>query len=342
MRPERGIALAAGVVLVVSVLAGVVALGDGGVAAASHGPDRANFTVVPTSDRSPGAEGVRYGQRVVSTGDTDLETLLRTTATYEEGSFSKCGPSDSETFGIDRGATISGYGVDEGLTDHVKSFTAEEDVFRVEYYGEDDFGASTHFDAGDEFVSVATCIDNPDRPGWYRISGSTTGVTERGERVTYGSESHYFWICNCRDEAEARRTLGPPPSEPQATATPAPTPAGSTGDARTGGEGGGSADGDGESTGASEQTSPARATATPTGAASAAAATATPTARPTGDAADAESGSDAASDGGAATPTEAWDDHVLQTPTAAEGPGFGPAPALVAILGAFLLYQRRR
>lgn len=337
MRSKRGVVAAAGVVLTVAVLSGGF-VGAVGVAEAGHGTDSANFTVIPMSDRSPGAENVRYGQRVVANAGTDLETLERTRATFEEGSFSKCGPSSGETFGIDRGATKPGYGIDEDLTDNVKSFSAGEDVFEVEYYGEDDFGASTYMNDGDEFVSVAKCIDNPDEPGWYQMSGSTTGVTESGERVTFKSESHYFWICNCEDEAEARRTLGPPPSEPRGTPTATPTPTDASGDQQSGGR-----DANGDGTTDAERTSPQRSTATPTGTATAAGPTATAAAGSNDASSGADgTGGDAASTVGRGTPTEAWDDHVLQTPTAAEGPGFGAAPALLALLGAALFLTRRR
>jgi PGF-CTERM protein len=336
MSPKRGLAVTAGLVLGLALLAAATPPG----VTASHGPESANFTVEPLSDRSPGAENVRYGQRVVATAGVDLATLEETTATYEAGSFSSCGPSDGETFGIDRGDTHARYGIDEDLTDNVKSFTAREDLFKVEFYGEDDFGASTHLDDGDEFVSVSTCIDNPDQPGWYRISGTTTGVTESGDRVTSSTESHYFWICDCEDEAEARETLGPPPSEPQATATPTATPTASPGD--SGADGNGDSGEDAED---DERASPQRATPTPSATTDEGAATATATAGATAAAADGTPDGDGArgpEDAGTGTPTGEWDDHVLQTPTAAEGPGFGAAPALLGILAAILVLRRRR
>lgn len=335
MRSKRTLAVVLFAVFAVALLTGAVGPGHGGVAAASHGPEEANYTVVPMSDRSPGADNVRYGQRVVATAGIDLKTLEQTTATYEEGSWSSCGPSDGETFGIDRGNTMSGYQVDESLQSNVKSFSAGEDLFKVDYYGQDDFGSSTYLNQGDEFISVATCIDNPDEPGWYQISGTTSGVSESGERVTFGSESHYFWICNCENQDEAREQLGPPPSEPQSTPTPTATPTPDSGEASS--QDDGSTD---EDTDASENESPQQATATPT---STAADEATATATPVSTAAEAGSSGDddTSAAGGVDMPTGEWDDHVLQTPTAAEGPGFGPAVALLGILGAVLLFRRR-
>ena len=245
MGRNRGLMAVAATAVVFALLAGAAAP-DGGVVGASHNPADANYTVVPLGDRSPGATEVEYGQLVVSTAGVDLATLERTTAVYEAGSWENCGPQDGETFGVDRGATRDGYEVDESLQDNVNTFSAGEDVFEVEFNGEDDFGASTYLDDGDEVISVAECIDNPDEPGWYRISGTTTGVTDDGERVTFGSDSHYFYICDCEDESEARQQLGPPPSEPQPTATATPTEGGSDGgDAGDTGDGGASSDGGG-------------------------------------------------------------------------------------------------
>ena len=42
------------------------------------------------------------------------------------------------------------------------------------------------------------------------------------------------------------------------------------------------------------------------------------------------------------TPTEDWDDRVLNTPTSAEGPGFGSGVAVLALFGALLVVRRRR
>ena len=210
MSARRVFGVAVAVLLAVSVVAGASALG---VVSAGHGEADADYTVEPMSDRSPGATDVKYGQVVVAQAGVDFETLEEMEAVYEEGSWSGCGADDGEVFGIDRGNTHDGYETDEGLEENTKTFSAGEDVFRIEFYGEDDFGPSTHLEDGDAIVSVAECIDNPDEPGWYQISGSSTGVTEDGEEVTVGGESHYFWICECEDEEEAREELGPPPSE---------------------------------------------------------------------------------------------------------------------------------
>ncbi|PSP78729.1 hypothetical protein BRC88_10415 [Halobacteriales archaeon QS_4_69_225] len=338
MGRNHGLMAVAATAVAFALLAGAAAP-DGGVVGASHDPADANYTVVPLGDRSPGATEVEYGQRVVSTAGVDLATLERTTAVYEAGSWENCGPQDGETFGVDRGATRDGYEVDESLEDNVKTFSAGEDVFEVEFNDEDDIGASTYLDDGDEVISVAGCIDNPDEPGWYRISGTTTGVTENGERVTFGGDSHYFYICDCEDETAARQQLGPPPSEPQPTATATPTPgpeSESAADEGDAGDGGASSD-DGTTPTATESAVEE----------SGGAAAATPTATPTGPAADEGDAGDANAneDAATATPTpartEGWDDRVVRTPTAADGPGFGAGAAVVALAAAALLVGRR-
>lgn len=323
MAPSRIAVCVFTALLTLSATAGAAAV-LGGTAAASHGPDAANYTVEPM-DRTPGATNVKYGQIVVAQAGVDLETLEKTTAVYEEGSWANCGPDDGEVFGIDRGNTHDGYEIDESLENNVKRFSAGEDVFEVEFNGENDLGASTHFYDGDAFVSVAQCIDNPDEPGWYQITGTTTGVTKDGERVTFGGESHYFWIGDFENEQEAREELGPPPSEPQETPTPTPAPTTETAS-------GDDSDGDGDSEGAADDAETDETTASTATAAE----TATPTATATATAA-----------GGAEetrTPTATaaeWEGQVVQTPTPGDGPGFGPIVAILALLAVSLLVRRR-
>lgn len=309
--------------MVAVLLVGLAA--TSGVASAGHDPEAANYTVTPLEDRSPGAEDVRYGQTVVGTAGVDLETLTRTLAIYEEGSWSDCGPTSASVFGIDRGDTHDGYEIDEELTNNVKRFSAGEDRLETEYNGENDIGASTYLNDGDEFVSVADCIDNPDQPGWYQIAGRTTGVTADDEEVTFGGRSHYFWICDCADEAAAREQLGSPPSEPDATPTPVSTEAATRTD--TDGTAAPADDEAGERTFASTETER----------------TATPTATP-GNVADQVTTDTAGSPRRTrtGTATDSWAAIVYRTPTRKEGTGFGPIVALAAlVIGALLVDHRR-
>ena len=342
MNAKWGVTVA--VVVAVFVVAGASALG---VVTADHGAEEADYTVEPMSDRSPGATNVKYGQIVVVEAGIDFETLEQTTAIYEEGSWARCGPGDAEVFGIDRGNTHDGYETDEGLQENTKRFSAGEDRFETEFYGEDDFGPSTHLNDGDAMVSVAECIDNPDEPGWYQISGSSTGVTEDGERVTVGGESHYFWICDCEDEEEAREELGPPPSEPEPTATQ--TPEATEGDA--GGDGAEATATATEETDDAEPETDADDTPdsggdseTPTateGDSAESEATADATATPTTpEATEGDAGGDGADATEAPAPDREWGEVVLETPSPGDGPGFG-GPLALAALAAVGLFLRR-
>jgi hypothetical protein len=377
MTARRASAVAFAVLLVVTAVAGASALG---VVSADHGAEDANYTVEPMSDRSPGATSVKYGQIVVVQAGVDFETLEESKAVYEEGSWASCGAGDAEVFGIDRGNTHDGYETDESLEENTKTFSAGEDVFRVEFYGEEDFGPSTHLNNGDAVVSVAQCIDNPDEPGWYQISGSMTGVTEDGERVTIGGESHYFWICDCEDEAEARETLGPPPSEEgsgsdtdSGSGSDSGSEAGSDTDSGSTSNGtedapeetdretleddassGGGNETDSES-GASEAESGSNGTSaaaeteqtTPSdeegGQSEASVEKASSPATPEeteGDGGAVGGDSAAPSDASASSSNESWESHVVQTPTPGSGDGPG-VPAAVAALAVAALLARR-
>jgi PGF-CTERM protein len=334
---NRGVTVGFVTILTLALFVGAVP-GGAGVATASHDPESADFTVKPLGDRTPGATDVKYGQFVIGEAGTDFETLETLLAVYEEGSFEGCGPSNSETFGIDRGSTYDGQKVDESLESNVKSFSAGENRFEVEFYGEDDFGGSTtHLDDGDEIISVATCYTNPDEPGWYQITGSTMGVTASGERKTIKGESHYFWICDCESEAEAREQLGPPPSEPEPTATPKPTPEPTATPKPTPEPT--ATDGDSGGTDEDTSTTDADATPTPDGQTTDPTTpepTATPTLEPTA------TPEPTVRPEPTPTPTEAeWESEVVQSPTAGDGAGFGGGVAVVALVGAVLLARRR-
>jgi PGF-CTERM protein len=344
-------------VLVVVVAAGLVGptfVGSGGggtdgVAAAGHGiEEKGNFTVVPS--REPGLDNGQL--KVFAAPNRGFEQVDFLRATWKEGGFTGCGPSNGDVFGIDRGNDDPGTNVDESLTPKVKSATINEDVFEADFYDESDFGGSPPtFNKGDQVINFVTgCIDTPDQPGWYQLDSTTAGQNGKVS-VT----SHYFWVCDCADEQAARQQLGPPPSEPTptptATASPTPTPTPTASPTPT------------------PEPTPTRTppddgtpfpSPTPT-------ATPTPTPEPTptptatgtatatataasGGADDAEASADAGSTGGAPTATPEptptrpgnWSDALQESPTAAEGPGFGPLAGLVAaVVGSLLLVRRR-
>jgi PGF-CTERM protein len=314
--------------------------GGAGVVAADHGvEEKGNFTVVPS--RQPGLDDGEM--KSFGVPNRSFEKMDYIKATWEEGGFAGCGASNGEAFGVDRGNDDPGTETDESLAPKVKSSTVTEDVFKADFYDEGDFGGSPPtLNEGDQFVNyVVDCIDTPDEPGWYQFSSTTAG--QDGESSI---TSHYFYICDCANEREARQQLGPPPSA--STPTPTPTPTASPTPTAT-------------PTATPEptptRTPPAEGTPFPTPTP-----TATPTATPeptptpsataTATAAagsgDSESEAEAGSTGSAATesptPTQPgnWSAVVEQSPTAAEGPGFGVAGAVVALLVGTMLVARRR
>ena len=198
----------------------------------------------------------------------------------------------------------------------MKSFSASEDVFESRFYDEDELGESVHLNSEDRVFSVIECPQNPPEAGWHRIdAASVTGRTAGGEVVTYEDPSHWFWICDCRNEAEARDRLGRPPSEP--AETPISTP---TATERS------TADGE-----PSTMTATGTRRSTETGVASRE--TATPTATVDGPTTPRATGTP--------TPTPAdWDDYTYRTPTVGSGGGFPPVAAIGALLVATALGRR--
>jgi PGF-CTERM protein len=311
--------------------------GTGGVAAADHGIERGNFTVRPSPQ--PGLDDAEMKSFGIPNRNIPQVDFLR--ATWKEGGFTGCGPGNAEAFGIDRGNDDPGTEIDESLTASVKATTINEDVFKADFYDEGDFGGSPPtFNEGDEFVNYVTgCIDTPDEPGWYQLTSTIAGTDDQAK-----VKSHYFYICDCASEQEAREQLGPPPSEPTPTptATPTPTPTATPTPTpeptptRTPPDDG---------TPFPSPTPTATATPSPTPGATP---ESTPTPAPTATVA-ADEGSDADENEAAsvATPSPTateggnWSDVVRRSPTAAEGPGFGAGMAVAATLVAGLLARRR-
>lgn len=307
----------------------LVAVGPTG---AEHGSP-SNFTVVPY-DHEPGVEDATYEQHAVSPITFDYLDYIA--ATWEEGSFADCGATNSETFGIDRDNDDPGTQTDEGLSQYVEESKVDEDQFVADFYEKDDaIGTSTNLDEGDEFVSVTTdCFTNPSEPGWYQISSSIGGTAANGSYVEATDVSHYFYVCDCANEREARQQLGSPPSEPTPTPTAEPTPTRTPPDEGT------------PFPSPTPTPTPKQSTPTPApetaGNAETVTATSSAASEPGGDASGAEA-DPVAAEAGTPTPTpEDWASYVRETPTVGAGPGFGPATALLALVAAALLALRRR
>jgi hypothetical protein len=371
---------------VVAVLAlAAVAIGGGAVAGETSSTDHdngigANYTVVlpDEEDHYPGTDGgaasiwhlAAGGDSFEQTSSPEgLERMDTLTIRNRDIVFASCTTENTAAFGLDYGNNNSGTETDEGLLSHRKESSFNEHSIYVNFYGPDSLaGSPVRFNAIDQVVAVQQdCYDMPDEPGWYQINARINGTGYNGNYIDTKDagtiRSHYFYICECSSEQEAREKLGPPPSDDtssggssgdSSTATPSPTPtpesddSGSSGDSSTatptdtatatatptpesadsdsGGDSGGSSD-----DGADDRTATATATAASGG---------------SGD-----DGGDGRSDGQTATATAAsGDDQQVQqnqqgdgpaTPTAGAGPGFGLVAALGGVLAAALLAHRR-
>ena len=95
----------------------------------------------------------------------------------------------------------------------------EHSIF-VDSYGEGSLGGEpVSFNAEDQVVAAQNeCYEMPGEPGWYQINARINGTGYDGSYVDTADQdagifSHYFYICECGSEEEAREQLGPPPSE---------------------------------------------------------------------------------------------------------------------------------
>ncbi|WP_255151464.1 PGF-CTERM sorting domain-containing protein [Halorarius halobius] len=290
-------------------------------------------------------------------------------------SFSECKTENTAAFGIDRDSDDPGTKTDVDLLQYRKYSAFKEHSIVLQFFDGDELASPSPEDKGgpgekpwkegqgredgdgnaevypdDQIVAHqgyksggGACYKMPKEPGWYQIHAYGNGTAFNGNRVKIDYMSHYFYICKCDSEQEAVETLGPPPSAESSGSTPTPTatPDGST----------------------ATQTATQTATATPepadTPTPSPTPQQATPTATQApaqgggggggssggggGGNTDAGSGGDTNAGGGQQDVTRrtATDGSVPVTPTVAEGPGFGAAAALVALVGAAVVALRR-
>lgn len=325
--------------LVVLAAAGVGLVAATGSVAANH-DSPANYTVV-----LPQQEG-HYPH---DSADTSIWHLASTNEAFEGTSspqgfeeadvlviesqaidFSNCGTSNTAAFGLDRGDDDPGTKTDQGLLQHREDSSFNDHSIVVKFFDEGDIaGSPVSINASDQIVAVQEeCYNMPNEPGWYQIFGTLNGTGYDGSSFEIDVNSHYYYICECDSEQEARQTLGPPPSEsggePTATATTTAT-----------------AEPTDEATPTAE---PDERTSTPEPDARGDEPTVTATAKPSGPGNGQQS--DQGSNGGQQqqprrTATPPGDYGVPVTPTIAEGPGFGAGLALLALAGAALVTLRR-
>lgn len=327
-----------------------------------------NHTVKPTSHQ-PGEESglamwasipedSRYGDGLSEVGFA----ANWAPAAFSEGATSEdeapCRFDDIKTGGIDRGANLSGTQIDESVVSNVKSFWIEQNdagqtYIMVEAYQKEDFGGEHfHLNYTDQVVvETSECFTNPEETGWYRVGSYLNGTTWQGEFIEGAGYSHYFYICECEDRAEAIEQLGEPPvtgyghegsrvrAEPDELDGQAPQEGWDLQSMRTPGGSGGTSTVEGTPDGPTP--TDAGDVSTPTATADATtqtddtpAGTATATAASSDDPA-----STTAVDGQGDGP---GDGPAGETTPSADGPGLGTVTTLTALLVCSLLLSRRR
>jgi len=195
--------------------------------------------VYDNQDASDGIENLTY----LKIGNNDID-------------FSSCSTSNTAAFGIDRDNDDRGTKVDTDLLRYLEQSSFNDHSIEVDFYESNELAAPNENDEGgreagrkdgdgnaelypdDEIVAHqgyksggGPCYGMPEEPGWYQIDGFVNGTSFSGSEARIETISHYFYICECSSEQEAREQLGPPPSEADSstdstseqTATPEPT-----------------------------------------------------------------------------------------------------------------------
>jgi hypothetical protein len=293
-----------------------------------------NLTFYPI-DHSPGVTGGSF--EVFASGlteDMTLHWVVLETGDFDVGT---CQSTDASAFGIDRGNDGSGTATDESLLTAYRSYTSAPEGFFIEFYKESALaGEPVVVTTADQVVARQNnCVNNPQEPGWYRVTGYLNGSTKDDTTTDYTiyATSRYTYVCDCESREEAEEKLGPPPNEGGDTAAPTtatptsePQPTPTPEQAATA-----TAAPDPEGTTTASQTT---ATAAPNEASSQddATATATEAATTTANGAETPAQQGTARPASAATPAA-----TATTPTLAAGPGFGGVAALLALVAAALL-----
>ena len=202
----------------------------------------ATFEFLEQEDHYPGAENVsvRYTLRgddiFNDVGASDGIAGDWFVVETEAVDHSDCAPHNVAVFGVDRGDNGSSGEYDVDLLEYTRSATFTEDGVEVEFYDDKDFGGGPPtVEADDRIVlelsdesSGGGCADTTEEIGFYNATVFLNGTGPREANrsdETYGFtvESESTYVCECDDEEEARETIGPPPGPVTPTETPSQT-----------------------------------------------------------------------------------------------------------------------
>jgi PGF-CTERM protein len=321
--------------------------------------DAANFTVnLPfTTDHYPGDQNEQNGSieyyAIGSQAFSDLDAEEGVWMNYiiidaQWIDYSACDIPNTKAFGLDRDSSLPGTQFDEDLVQKQRNTNFLDDGIEIKFYDFSDFAGDPPYMAPEDQVVAAqgagsqdgTCLTMTSEPGWYRLQAFLNGTvadngpdeepSDSAEEVGLKLQSNYIYVCECDSESEAREQLGPPPNEPddnggsestpEPTATPESTPTPTEAPDST-----------------PEPTEPPESTPEPTDPPDD---TPQPTDPP--ESTTAPTATQSNSGGGGGGGNDGGGGNTGMTPTSGEGPGFGPAVAILALLGSALLANRRR
>jgi|GEM_PF-867650 len=260
--------------------------------------------------------------------------------------YSACDIPNTKAFGIDRDSNLAGTQFDEDLVQKQRNTNFLDDGIEIKFYDFSDFAGDPPYMAPEDQVVAAqgagsqagTCLTMTSEPGWYQLQAFLNGTvadngpdeepSDSAEEKGLRLQSNYIYVCECDNEQQAREQLGPPPNEdPDPTPTPTessdstPTPTAAP-----------------DNTATPEPTEPPESTPEPTDPPDD---TPQPTDPPEETTAPTATQSNNGGGGGGGG-NDGGGGNTGMTPTSGGGPGFGPAVAILALLGSALLANRQR
>lgn len=175
-------------------------------------PGNTSFRI---DNHAPGATGNSFN--IFAVGFSENINMHWNVVRQEDFRWDSCTSTDATAFGIDRGNNRPGTETDQSLLNSYKSVTYTKDGIFVRFFKKEGIaGGPVNITVEDQIVSrVTNCLQNPDEPGWYRLTGYVNGSTQMDETtdLTIYGAAKYVYVCEgCDSKQDAIDKLGPPPT----------------------------------------------------------------------------------------------------------------------------------
>jgi hypothetical protein len=175
-------------------------------------PGNTSFRI---DDHAPGVTGNSFN--IFAVGFSENINMHWNVVRQADFRWDTCTSTDATAFGIDRGNNRPGTETDRSLLNAYKSVTYTEGGIYVTFFKSEGIaGGPVNITVEDQIVSrVTDCLENPDEPGWYRLTGYINGSTRMDTRTDYAiyGAARYVYVCEgCDSRQEAIEALGPPPT----------------------------------------------------------------------------------------------------------------------------------